>query len=59
MVSLPLVELKAQEKSLTYLLERLNKVEEKDIKQDTWEDSVASWQALMDLLSKMKYLQIS
>ena len=47
------MELKEKEKSLTYLLERLAKAEE-PIQQQSWEDSLASWQALMDLLPKMK-----
>ena len=51
-VSLSPVDLIAQEKNLTYLLERLAKAEE-PIQQQSWEDSLASWQALMDLLPKM------
>ena len=51
--SLPPVMLTAQENDLTYLLDKLKQAEE-PIAETTWEDTLASWQALMALLPKMK-----
>ena len=52
-VGLRPAELTAQENNLVYLLEKLQQAEE-PVQELTWQDSLASWQALMDLLPLMR-----
>ena len=51
--SLPPTFLTAQENDLKYLLDMLKQAQE-PIAEASWEDTLASWQALMALLPKMK-----
>lgn len=52
-VRLPPAELKVQQSHLEYLVEKLKDAEQ-PIQQLSWQDTLASWQALMDLLPEMR-----
>ena len=54
MVQLRPVDLNAQAASLIYLKEQLQEIEKQSWATEGWLVSLASWQALMDLLPKMK-----